>query len=70
VPDYAVNSGGIINGVAEGPDYDRARVWERLDRIYDQCLEVFATARANDTSSLEAANLIAERKMRDLGQRP
>ena len=70
VPDYAVNSGGIINGVAEGPDYDRSRVWRSLDRIYDHCLEVFELARTNGTSSLEAANLISRRLMREQGQRP
>jgi len=67
VPDYTVNSGGIITGFAEGEGYDAAAVRARLDRIYDQCLEVFKRAEADGTSSLEAANLISERLMADAG---
>ena len=66
VPDYAVNSGGIVNGAAEGPDYDRARVWAKLDKIYGCCLEVFERAEAQNITTVDAANQMCESVIRQM----
>jgi leucine dehydrogenase len=65
VPDYTVNSGGIINGMAEGPDYDRAQVWAQLDRILPRTLEVFERAAAQGVTPLEAADEMCAATIRE-----
>jgi len=61
VPDYVVNAGGIVNGAFEGPDYDRARVLARLDRIYDRTLAVLREARNAGLTPQAAADRMAAR---------
>ena len=57
-PDFAANAGGIINARAEGPNYDKAKVWADLDKIYDRCLRVFEKSAATGTPPEAAAELI------------
>lgn len=58
-PDFVVNAGGAINGTFEGAQYDRDRVWRRLDNIYDSCLMIFARAKEQGSTTLHAAEAIA-----------
>ena len=62
-PDYAASAGGIINGQAEGPDYDRAKVWDELDRIYDRCMKIFETSAAKNVPPDQAAEMFAAEQM-------
>jgi leucine dehydrogenase len=68
VPDYVVNSGGILNAMVEGRNFDRSVLWQRLDRIHDDCQTVFTNAAAHGTTTLLEANRLAERKMLDFAE--
>lgn len=60
VPDYVVNAGGVINGAAEGPKYDRTAVWAALDAIHRRCLDIFVLARERKISAMAAADSMAQ----------
>ncbi len=59
-PDYVINAGGLIDVACEGPDYDPARMLERVARIYDTASEVFERARIEDAPT----DLVADRMVR------
>jgi valine dehydrogenase (NAD+) len=67
-PDYCVNSGGLIQVAdeLEGFSFDRAR--QRAAQIYDTTKAVFELARAESVTPADAADRLAERRMRDVGR--
>src|SRR4051794_40896390 len=66
-PDYCVNAGGVIQVADElhGFSFERARA--RTERIHDTTLAVLRAARAEGVPPAEAADRLAERRMRDVG---
>jgi valine dehydrogenase (NAD+) len=67
-PDYCVNSGGLIQVAdeLEGFSFDRAQ--QRATQIYDTTKAVFELARAESVTPADAADRLAERRMRDVGR--
>jgi valine dehydrogenase (NAD+) len=67
-PDYCVNSGGLIQVAdeLEGFSFDRAQ--QRAAQIYDTTKAVFELATAESATPAEAADRLAERRMRDVGR--
>jgi valine dehydrogenase (NAD+) len=67
-PDYCVNSGGLIQVAdeLEGFSFDRAQ--QRAAHIYDTTKAVFELARTDSVTPAEAADRLAERRMRDVGR--
>ena len=67
-PDYAVNSGGLIQVADEigGFDFDRAK--RRAAGIFDTTSRVLATAATDGVSTAVAADRLAERRLREVGQ--
>ncbi|HET7429963.1 MAG TPA: Glu/Leu/Phe/Val dehydrogenase dimerization domain-containing protein [Nocardioides sp.] len=67
-PDYCVNSGGLIQVAdeLEGFSFDRAQ--QRAAQIYDTTRAVFELARTDSVTPAEAADRLAERRMRDVGR--
>src|SRR5262245_26805665 len=65
-PDYVINAGGIINvGMEFAPGgYDEQRSMARIDRIYDQLKKVFELAREHDIDTREAAEHLAEMRLK------
>jgi valine dehydrogenase (NAD+) len=63
-----VNSGGLIQVAdeLEGFSFDRAQ--QRAAQIYDTTKAVFELARAESATPAEAADRLAERRMRDVGR--
>jgi valine dehydrogenase (NAD+) len=66
-PDYCVNAGGVIQVADElhGFSFERARA--RTERIHDTTLAVLRAAAADGVPPAEAADRLAERRMRDVG---
>jgi leucine dehydrogenase len=61
-PDFIANAGGLINVAAELDGYDRERVISDVEAIAGTLRTVFDRARAEDTTTLDAAHaLVAER---------
>jgi leucine dehydrogenase len=65
-PDYVINAGGIINvGMELAPGgYDEKRSTAKIDRIYETLRKVFALAREHDLNTLEAADHMAEMRLK------
>jgi leucine dehydrogenase len=65
-PDYVINAGGIINvaGELEPIGYNPRAAWEKVDNLYEVLLAVFNIAAKRSISTSEAANDLAEHKLR------
>lgn len=66
-PDYVINGGGVINVYGElmGWDHDRAK--RKAAQIYDTLLSIYATARSQNIPSYQAADHVAEARIRGVG---
>jgi valine dehydrogenase (NAD+) len=66
-PDYCVNAGGVIQVADElhGFSFERARA--RTERIFDTTLAVLRAAAQEGLTPAEAADRLAERRMRQVG---
>lgn len=68
-PDFVINAGGLINVYNEYlGHYDRQRVFEQAEKIYDTCLEILKLAEKENISSQEAAIMISERRIAAIGK--
>ena len=63
-PDYVANAGGMINGCIELLGWTRAAARAKLDRIYDTLLNVFQLAQAANIPTYQAADQLAERRLK------
>ncbi len=71
-PDYVINAGGIINVSVElDPGGYNARIaWKKVEALYEVLLSVFNIATKRKIPTSEAANDLAEHKLRyRIGQR-
>ncbi len=64
-PDYVVNAGGVINiGFEFRPEgYDESDALTKIETIEDTLAEVFRIARADGTTTLAAAQKLAEQRL-------
>jgi valine dehydrogenase (NAD+) len=67
-PDYCVNSGGLIQVADELDGFSFERAEQRASKIYDTTKAVFELARTDAVTPAEAADRLAERRMRDVGR--
>jgi len=67
-PDFCVNSGGLIQVADELDGFSFTRAKARAERIYDTTLSVFARAESERITTEQAANQMAEERMRDGGR--
>lgn len=62
-PDYAINSGGLINVANELDGYNRDRAFKSTERIYDTLLKIFQVSDEENVPTHQAANRVAEKRM-------
>jgi leucine dehydrogenase len=69
-PDYAVNAGGILNISEElaSEPYAEERALRRVEGIRETLAEVFALARRRGVTTAEAADELAEQRLREAAQ--
>lgn len=67
-PDYIVNSGGVINAGDELLGYNRARATAKAQEVYYTTLRVFAMAKTQGITTAEAADRLAEERIRVIGE--
>ncbi|MFQ6016568.1 MAG: Glu/Leu/Phe/Val dehydrogenase dimerization domain-containing protein [Kiloniellaceae bacterium] len=65
-PDYVINAGGIIHISHEGPSYDKAEAVDHVARIHDTLREIFSRADASGIPTSEAADRLAEERLKNL----
>ncbi len=64
VPDYVINAGGLICVADQLHGFNRERVLAKVDNIYATCQEVLQASRERLIPTFEAADRIAEERMR------
>lgn len=65
-PDYIINAGGVINISFEiGRAYDKGESLNKVKGIYKTLLDVYQLAEANDCSTWQAANQLAEKRLQE-----
>ncbi len=67
-PDYAINSGGLINVANEIEGYNRERAFSQADGVYDTLLKIFKVSDEENIPTHIAGNRVAEKRMEDLAK--
>lgn len=62
-PDYAINSGGLINVAAELDGYNYKRVMDKVSKVHDTIAEVLERSRREEIPPHEAADCLAEQRL-------
>ena len=65
-PDFLINAGGLINVGAELDGYNRERVMNNVEKIFDRTLEIFNYAEAEKMHVQGAAIKLAEKRIADI----
>ncbi len=66
-PDFLINAGGLINVYNEYlGNYNRERVFQQAEKIYDTCLNILNVAEREKISSQEAAIQLAEKRIAEI----
>ena len=63
-PDYAANSGGVINGCRELLGWSPAQSAAKVDEIYDTILAIFQIAKTEGIPTYKAADRLAEERFK------
>lgn len=66
-PDYVINAGGLINVASELEGYHEQRAMSKATHIYDTILDIYHYAADNNTTTLSAANKLAEDRIHKVG---
>ena len=64
VPDYAANSGGVINGCRDLLGWDSAQAAAKVDEIYDTVFNIFQIAATEGIATSKAADRLAEERFK------
>ena len=68
-PDFLINGGGITNVYYEHTgNYNRQKVMEQTERIYDTCQVVWDRAERNDITPQASAMQLALQRINDIGK--
>jgi len=65
VPDYVINAGGLMNVANELTGYDSKKATNQVEGIYETLLEIFDLSENQNLSTIDAANLLAEKRIQD-----
>ena len=63
-PDYAANSGGVINGCRDLLGWDAAQSARKVDEIYNTVFNIFRLAETEGIPTYKAADLLAEKRLK------
>ncbi|MDZ4660612.1 MAG: Glu/Leu/Phe/Val dehydrogenase dimerization domain-containing protein [Pseudomonadota bacterium] len=66
-PDYVINSGGLMNVFVELEGYSPERAFDKTRQVYDNLMDVFKIAKAENIPTYVAANRMAEQRVRVIG---
>jgi len=69
VPDFVINSGGIINVYAEYQgDYSREWAYAQSEKIYDACSNIYEKSSEENIHSHQAALILANQRIQAMGR--
>ncbi|MBL7669675.1 MAG: Glu/Leu/Phe/Val dehydrogenase [Bdellovibrionaceae bacterium] len=67
-PDYVVNAGGLMNVFVELEGYSPDRAFEKTRKVYENVKKVFQIAKNENIGTHRAADLLAEKRMSEIGR--
>lgn len=67
-PDYVINAGGLINVASELEGYNEERAHDKASNIYNTILDILNYSEENDTPTFVASNILAEKRIKDVGE--
>jgi len=67
-PDYVINAGGLMNVFVELEGYSSERAIDKTTQVYDNLMKVFKISDDEDITTEEAANTLAERRIKYIGE--
>jgi leucine dehydrogenase len=67
-PDYVVNAGGLMNVFVELEGYSPDRAFEKTRKVYENVKRVFQIAKNENIGTHRAADLLAEKRMIEIGR--
>ena len=67
-PDYLINAGGVINCFFEVTGYDKDRVMDLTENIYNTTMSIFDMAEKENIPTYLAANKLAEERIEAIGK--
>ena len=67
-PDYVINAGGVINVASELEGYNEKRAHDQASKIYDTILDILNYAEQNNITTTSASNVLAEKRIKDVGK--
>ncbi len=67
-PDYVINAGGLINVASELEGYVEERAHDQASKIYDTILDILDYSEENNTPTFVASNILAEKRINNVGQ--
>ena len=65
-PDFVINAGGLINVSCELEGYNRERVMDQTEKIYNRLLEIYTIAKEDNITTQEAAMQLAIKRLNDI----
>ncbi len=65
-PDYVINAGGVINCYSELMGFSKKRTLQLTENIYEATRNVLRLSKAENISTIEAADKIAEKRIADI----
>lgn len=68
IPDYVINSGGVINVYEEIRGYDKERAMNKAAAIYDAVKRVIEIAKKEDIPTHRAADKMAEERIASMAK--
>lgn len=68
VPDYVINSGGVINVYEELKGYNKERAMNRAAGIYDSVKKIIEISKREDIPTYKAADRMAEERIAGIGR--
>lgn len=67
-PDFVANAGGLMNVFVELEGYSSERAFDKTKVVYDNVLTIFKLAKEQNISTHTAANLLAEKRIKQIGE--
>lgn len=67
-PDYAINSGGLINVANELEGYNRERAFKQAEGIYDTLMEIFKMSVEEGIPTNQASDRLAEYRIQNVAK--
>ncbi len=67
IPDFVINSGGLINVANELSGYNREIAFKQTANIYNNVMQVLSISGKENITTLEAANKLAIKRIEEIG---